>query len=119
MVVTEGGKNIYPEDIETFFEGLPVKEFCVFAADYLWAERSMGRDSLVIVLRVEHAPEFSDALRSELAQRNRRLPDFKRIQGYVLWNRDFPRTASFKIKREVLAEEIRQSLDRAAAVVEL
>src|ERR1700675_1808690 len=36
MIVTEGGKNIYPEDIETVLEGLPVKKFCVFAANYVW-----------------------------------------------------------------------------------
>jgi len=30
MIVTEEGKNIYPEDIETVFESLAVKEFCVF-----------------------------------------------------------------------------------------
>ena len=34
MIVTVEGKNIYPEDIENAFEGLPVKEFCVFAANY-------------------------------------------------------------------------------------
>src|SRR5262252_2560515 len=41
MIVTEEGKNIYPEDIEKTFEGLPVKEFCVFAANYIWPKRSM------------------------------------------------------------------------------
>src|ERR1700674_61699 len=30
MIVTEGGKNIYPEDIEIFFDGLPVKEAYIF-----------------------------------------------------------------------------------------
>src|SRR5580692_12725671 len=34
MIVTEEGKNIYPEDIEAVFESLPVKEFCIFAANY-------------------------------------------------------------------------------------
>ena len=41
MIVTAEGKNIYPEDIENAFEGLPVKEFCVFAANYIWPRRSM------------------------------------------------------------------------------
>ncbi len=49
MIVTEEGKNIYPEDIETAFEGLPVKEFCVFAANYLWPARTMVGEQLVIV----------------------------------------------------------------------
>ncbi|MFQ5816751.1 MAG: AMP-binding protein [Terriglobia bacterium] len=119
MIVTAGGKNIYPEDIETVFEGLPVKEFCVFAANYLWFQRTLGREQLIVILRLEPGQEFTAALHTELARRNRRLPDFKRISGYVIWNEDFPRTASLKIKRAVLAEEIRKRLERAAAVVDL
>jgi long-chain acyl-CoA synthetase len=119
MVVTEGGKNIYPEDIENFFEGLPVKEFCVFAANYIWPQRSMTREQLVMVLRLEAGGELTEALRADLEERNRRLADFKRITGYVLWDQDFPRTASLKVKRALLAEEIRRRLDRTTAVVEL
>jgi len=119
MIVTEGGKNIYPEDIETVFEGLPVKEYCVFAANYLWPQRNLSLEQLVIVLRLDALQDAAEALRRHLAERNRRLPDFKRISGYVIWDRDFPRTASLKIKRDVLAEEIRRRLDRAPAVVEL
>lgn len=114
MIVTEGGKNIYPEDIETVFDGLPVKEYCVFAANYIWREKSLGHEMLVLVLRLEANQEFTDALKSEIVVRNRRLPDFKRVQGYVLWNADFPRTASMKIKRNLLAEEIGKTLDRSA-----
>jgi len=43
MIVTEEGKNIYPEDIETVFESLAVKEFCVFAANYIWQSVQCGR----------------------------------------------------------------------------
>ena len=43
MIVTAEGKNIYPEDIENVFEGLAVKEFCVFAANYLWPAAHDGR----------------------------------------------------------------------------
>jgi long-chain acyl-CoA synthetase len=119
MIVTEGGKNIYPEDIETVFEGLPVKEYCVFAANYLWPVKNLGREILVIALRLEPGQKFADALRDELTACNCRLPDFKRVAGYILWDKDFPRTASMKIKRTELAEEIRKRLDRASAVVEL
>jgi len=116
MIVTEGGKNIYPEDIETVFEGLPVKEFCLFAANYLWPQRGLGKEPLVLVWHLEPGQSVSDALRQELILRNRRLPDFKRISGTLLWERDFPRTASLKIKRTELAEDIRKRLDRSAVV---
>jgi len=114
MIVTEGGKNIYPEDIETAFEGVPVKEYCVFAANYLWPEKTLGREMLVIVLRLEEGQEFTSALRDEIVSCNRRLPDFKRVGGYLVCEKDFPRTASMKIKRAVLAEEIGKSRERNA-----
>jgi long-chain acyl-CoA synthetase len=106
MIVTEGGKNVYPEDIETVFDGLAVKEFCVFAANYVWKSKELGQEMLVLVIRLEQNQEFTDALRQEIESRNRRLADFKRIGGYVIWEKDFPRTASLKIKRNILAEEI-------------
>ncbi len=114
MIVTAGGKNIYPEDIENVFEGLAVKEYCVFAADYLWPRGSMLNEQLVIVLRPESG--LTEVLKQDLAARNRRLPDFKRIHGYLLWEQDFPRTASLKIKRNLLAEEVRVRLVRDAVV---
>jgi long-chain acyl-CoA synthetase len=116
MIVTEGGKNIYPEDIETVFDGLPVKEYCIFAANYLWPAKKLGNEALVLVVRLEQGQELHDKLKDEMSVRNRRLPDFKRVGGYVVWEKDFPRTASMKIKRTVLAEEIGKVLGRAALV---
>jgi long-chain acyl-CoA synthetase len=113
MIVTAGGKNVYPEDIEIMFDGLPVKEYCVFAANYVWPKKELGGEMLVLVVRLENQ-EFTDSLRDEIVARNRRLPDFKRVTGYLVWGKDFPRTASLKIKRNELAEEIRTSLERSA-----
>jgi long-chain acyl-CoA synthetase len=116
MIVTEEGKNIYPEDVETYFAALPVKEFCVFAANYLWPARTMVGEQLVLVLHPETAQEITEALVKEVAERNRRLLNYKRISGYLPWDRDFPLTASLKIKRAELAEQIRQNRDRTAVV---
>lgn len=116
MIVTAEGKNIYPEDIENAFAGLPVKEFCVFAANYIWPRRSMVGEQLVLVLHPEPGHAVDDALRAEISRRNAQLLNYKRISGYAVWDRDFPRTASMKIKRPVLAEEIGKQLDRGALV---
>jgi long-chain acyl-CoA synthetase len=116
MIVTEEGKNIYPEDIETAFDGLPVKEFCVFAANYLWPARTMVGEQLVIVVHPEAGKSFTPELVVNIGELNRRLLNYKRVSGYVPWDCDFPLTASMKIKRGELAEQIRQSLERSAVV---
>jgi long-chain acyl-CoA synthetase len=116
MIVTEEGKNIYPEDIETYFAGLPVKEFCVFAANYLWPARTMAGEQLVLVLHPDTGQSIGEGLLADVVARNRRLLNYKRISGYLAWDRDFPLTASLKIKRVELAAQIRQNRDRSAVV---
>jgi len=116
MIVTEEGKNVYPEDIEAAFEGLPVKEFCVFAANYLWPERTMVGEKLVLVVHPESGKAPSEVPATEIAERNRRLLNYKRISAYLVWDRDFPLTASLKIKRGELAEQIRTTVGRGRLV---
>jgi long-chain acyl-CoA synthetase len=113
MIVTEEGKNIYPEDIESVFDSLPVKEFCVFAANYIWPQRSMVSEQLVLVVHLEPGQSLTDDLRRDISFRNGRLLNYKRIHGIIVFDDAFPRTASLKIKRNVLAERLSQ-LDRAA-----
>ena len=119
MIVTEEGKNVYPEDIEKAFDGLPVKEFSVFAANYVWPKRSMLGEKLMIVLRLNDGQELTEELINDLSRRNNTLLNFKRLSGYMIWDSDFPHTASMKIKRFALAEEIRNRIDRQAALKEL
>jgi long-chain acyl-CoA synthetase len=116
MIVTAEGKNVYPEDIESVFDGLPVKEFCVFAANYLWPARTMVGEQLVLVARLDPSQPAPENLGRMIARREQGLLNYKRIGGYLLWEADFPRTASLKIKREVLAEQIRERLERDAVL---
>jgi long-chain acyl-CoA synthetase len=123
MIVTEGGKNIYPEDIENAFVGIPVKEFCVFAANYLWSKQTLVGEELVMILRLEPDQTKDSATHAMLRQAldgcNRRLPDFKRVHRYLVWDEDFPRTASMKIKRNELADAIRARQASEAEAVAL
>ena len=106
MIVTEEGKNVYAEDVEQAFDGLPVKESCVFAANYIWPSRSMVGEQLILVIHLEHGQSFTEELRRDIAARNSRLINYKRIHGVVVYDEDFPLTASLKIIRVVLAERL-------------
>jgi len=110
MIVTEEGKNIYPEDVEAAFEGVPCKEFCVFAANYLWPQRTMVGEKLVLVVHPDSGSSLPAPVVEQISERNRRLLNYKRVGGYIAWDRDFPRTASMKIKRDELAHQIRAAI---------
>ncbi len=73
-------------------------------------------EQLVIVLHPEAGAEIDENVRRELTLRNSALRNYKRVSGYVVWETDFPRTASMKIKRVELAKEI-GALERDAVVV--
>ncbi len=116
MIVTEEGKNVYAEDVEQAFEGLRVKEFCVFAANFIWPQRSMRNEKLILVIHLEPGQAFTDELRAEIAARNSRLINYKRLHGLVLYPDDFPLTASLKIKRNELAQRL-GALDREQSIL--
>jgi long-chain acyl-CoA synthetase len=112
MIVTAGGKNVYPEDVEQALGALPCEELCVFAESFVWPSGKLTDERLIVVLRVDAnaesdaTPASHAALGRALTERNRTLPEHKRISAYVVWNHEFPKTASLKVKREVLAREL-------------
>ena len=110
MIVTEGGKNIYPEDVETAFESLDVEEVCVFAADYIWPRGAMTNEELMVVVRPKDGTDHE--WREDLQQRNRSLSEHKRLHKLLVWNEEFDRTASLKVKRRALADSLRAGARR-------
>jgi long-chain acyl-CoA synthetase len=116
MIVTEEGKNVYAEDVEQAFEGLKVKEFSVFAANFIWRQRSMVNEKLLLVIHLEHGEAFTPELKSEISTRNARLTNYKRVHGLVIYQEDFPLTASLKIKRGELAQRL-SALDREQSIL--
>lgn len=110
MIVTRGGKNVYPEDIEAAFEGMPCEELAVFASGYVWPGQVRLEDEMLVavVRSKDKGPNAYAAIERELTLRNRRLPEHKRVLAMLSFADAFPRTASMKIKRELLASIIRE-----------
>jgi len=110
MIVTPGGKNVYPEDIEALLSDIPVGALVIYASSYLFPGEGLEYGELIAVVQPEDdAPTWQAAL----TQRNRRLPDFKRLSGVLVWDEEWPLTASMKVKRGVLADRIRTAHTRA------
>jgi len=107
MVVTDGGKNVYPEDVEIAFRDVACQELAVSAANFVWPRRTMEGERLILVVR--HDEGLPAELLAELRRRNRRLPAHKRCWGVLAWDQEFPTTASLKLKRGALAEQLRQA----------
>lgn len=116
MIVTPGGKNVYPEDVETAFDRMDdVEEYCVLAKRLIWPSESLSQDSMILIVRPKDGKQPQDMLK-EIRKRNRKLSDYKRVSEVLWWNQPFHRTASMKIKRIPLADDISKSTDNQSTV---
>ncbi len=106
MIVTEGGKNVYPEDVEAAFDGVPCEDLTVFAERFLWPKHDLRSDGLCVVLRLASNTAPEPAL-AAIRAANHKLAEHKRVRSYVLFDAEFPKTASMKVKRPQLAEAVR------------
>jgi long-chain acyl-CoA synthetase len=106
MIVTSGGKNVYPEDVEAAFEAVPCEELCVFAESFVWPKLELRAEGLCVALRPK--PEIGiDGVLEAIRAANHKLVDWKRVRSYVVASAEFPKTASMKVKREQLAAALR------------
>jgi hypothetical protein len=76
----------------------------------------MVNEKLLLVIHLEHGEAFTTELKSEISMRNSRLINYKRVHGLVIYQEDFPLTASLKIKRSELARRL-AALDREQSIL--
>jgi long-chain acyl-CoA synthetase len=110
MIVTAGGKNVYPEDIETTFDRIHgIEEYCILAKRLIWPSTDLTHDSMVLIVKPKEDARAPEVM-NEIRNRNRSLSDYKRVSEILMWNAPFSRTASMKIKRNELADEITSNI---------
>ena len=96
VIVTPGGLNIYPEDLEAALRRQPEVKDCVVVG----IERGGNAEPCaVLILR-------ADARAEEVVERaNQSLGEFQRMRTWVQWpQEDFPRTSTQKPRRNMIAE---------------
>jgi len=109
MIVTKGGKNVYPEDVESLMGPVDgVDELSVFSSEFLWQAQRLGAESLLVVAKPSEDADDASIERG-LARACRALPEHKRPNTWLRWDEPFPRTASLKVQRDALADAVRRT----------
>ena len=111
MIVTEGGKNIYPEEVESHFEALNgIEELAVVPELAVWPKTSsLTKDQLILVVR---KTKKNNTILENIRAKNRLLPVYKRLHAVIYIQNSFPRTASLKLKRKELNKMLASSIDK-------
>ncbi len=114
VIVTANGKNIFPEELETYLGRTPfVKESVVVGyinakkkdydvvaiihPDYERAEETFGKGYTADMLDLE--------LKKAVSEVNGIVQSYKRIETFVIRREEFPKNTSRKIKRAGVADE--------------
>ena len=107
VIVTPGGTNVYPGDLEAALLRQPEVKDCVVVG----IERDGNAEPCaVVILR-----NTSD-LESVVRRANESLAEYQRMQMWVEWpQEDFPRTNTQKPKRQTIADFVRAMMARSGA----
>lgn len=107
MIVLNGGKKVFPEDIEAVLEPSPLfAEVCVFGAKRSGGAKDGTEDIFVAVVPSQSLlnkqlgeKELEDEIRKEVKSLSMKLSSYKRPSNIIVAKEAFPRTATKKVKR--------------------
>ncbi|GAB4509740.1 MAG: hypothetical protein Tsb0020_26440 [Haliangiales bacterium] len=121
LILGAAGENIYPDELEEIYaDSAYIKELSIVG---LPSAGKSDRGETVAALVV---PDYDQGERDQVRARvrdhmrdvSRRLPLYKRVKTFHLWDHDLPKTSTRKVKRrEVLAEltRLEETLAQARA----
>ena len=106
VIVTKGGKNISPEEIEEKLTPLEtVEEAIVFSPDDERIQAVIFPEAEGISKKLGQSPQHGDdervwdILKSEITKLNRKLEPHKRISHFAVAREELPKTTTRKVKR--------------------
>lgn len=111
IIVSSTGKKISPEELEDRLKTIPyIKEVCVVG-------RKQDGDERTVALIIPDAERLASAnipieqtqsvIWESVKKINLTIADYKRVREIVLWNKEFPKTTTMKIKRDELQKELK------------
>ncbi|MCY3826464.1 MAG: AMP-binding protein [Candidatus Dadabacteria bacterium] len=106
VIVTKGGRNISPEEIEEKLTPLEtVEEAIVFSPDDERIQAVIFPEAEGISKKLGQSPQHGDdqriwdILKGEISELNRRLEPHKRISHFAVATEELPKTTTRKVKR--------------------
>ncbi|HCX31319.1 MAG TPA: hypothetical protein DHU55_16355 [Blastocatellia bacterium] len=113
VILLPSGKNVFPEDVEAHYEHSPfVSEVCVLGVKDE-SSQFKGAEKLCAVvvpnfdyLKAQRIANAREWIVWELENLGRELPEYQRIHDFVLRAEPLPRTATRKVRRFELKNEL-------------
>ena len=106
VIVLPNGKNVHPEDLEVHYLKSPLVEELAILGVKDDSAAHAGAEKLVAVavpdfeyLKKQNIAGSREAIRFDLDNLGRMLPEYQRVHEYIISGEPLPRTATKKIKR--------------------
>lgn len=119
LIVTAGGKNILPEELEAAYERSPaIAEVCVLPLAQAGGEEEHLHAVIVPdfdYLRQQKVQNVNTLLRDEIRKIALTLPPYMRIMGVTTFKDPLPRTRLGKIRRHLVHEQLQKVADQPPA----
>ena len=116
VIVLPNGKKVHPEDLEVQYSKTPlVEEVCILGVKDETSNLAGAEKLIAIVvpdfayLKQKNIANSREAIRFELDDVGRQLPEYQRVRDYVVRSEPLPRTTTRKIKRFELQKEIEEN----------
>ncbi len=113
VIVLSNGKNVYPEEIESYYLKSPyIKEIGVMALESEPGNPASDRLYGVVVpdfdlLKERKIVNAKEVIRFDIESISAKIPSTKRIGGYEIWQDPLPRTTTRKLKRFEMEKRVR------------
>ncbi len=113
MIVLSGGKKVFPEEVEAVLEKNPnFSEICVFGATRTSGAKDGTEEIMTVIVPTEdifakykNDDELQSFIVQEVKALSVQLAPYKRPVNIVVRREPLPRTATRKVKRNVVKEE--------------
>ena len=113
VIVLSNGKNVYPEEIESYYLKSPyIKEIGVMALESEPGNPASDRLYAVVVpdfdlLKERRIVNAKEVIRFDIESISAKIPSTKRIGSYEIWQDPLPRTTTRKLKRFEMEKLVR------------